>query len=390
MAESEEKTHEPTEHRRQEFQDKGDLPRSREISGAAGLILATIVLAVSLPSLGNALVEVFSLLGEAGDATEMDQTGVQHLFGSVGRIVAIALVPLLGLLWLGNAVVGLVQSQGVIAKEPLEIKWETLDIISQVQQKYLSMEPLIELAKGLVKLLVIGAVVGTTIWDMADSLPGLCNSDMGALVQTWHDSTFTILRQVIPVAVVLAVADYGWVWYRHHEKMMMSHQEVKEETKASEGDPHVRSARRQRQRRIAMGMTISNVKKADAVITNPTHFAVALRYRPEEAPAPIVVAKGADALALRIKAEARRHDIPNVENRTVARMLYYRAREGRMIPEALYGPVARVLAVILRKREAKARAAAARNRPRTAPAPDRRTGTVQALRRAQRVRPPPR
>jgi flagellar biosynthetic protein FlhB len=132
--------------------------------------------------------------------------------------------------------------------------------------------------------------------------------------------------------------------------MMMTKEEVKEEGKQTEGDPHIKAARKKRAFQLAMGQALANVKKADLVITNPTHYAVAIRYRKEEASAPVVLARGVDHFAMKIRAEARRHDIPQVENRELARALYKEGRENKMIPEALFSAVAKVMAVIIRRR----------------------------------------
>jgi len=144
--------------------------------------------------------------------------------------------------------------------------------------------------------------------------------------------------------------DYLYQIYQNSEKMKMTRQEVKDENKNTEGDPHLKAARKKRAQEIAFARTIQNVKKADVVITNPDHYAVALRYRRDESTAPIVVAKGIDRLAQAIKAEAARHDIPQVENRPLARSLHARVKEGKMIPEDLYQAVATILAVLWSRR----------------------------------------
>jgi flagellar biosynthetic protein FlhB len=129
----------------------------------------------------------------------------------------------------------------------------------------------------------------------------------------------------------------------------MTREEIKEETKTMEGDPHAKAARKRRQQEIAYAQTIQKVQEADVVITNPDHYAVALRYRREEGTAPVVLAKGVDELAQRIKAEARKHDVPQVENRPLARRLFRTVKAGHAIPEDLYGVVARILAVIWKR-----------------------------------------
>lgn len=136
-----------------------------------------------------------------------------------------------------------------------------------------------------------------------------------------------------------------------------------------EGDPHVRAARRARAREIASVKAVRDVHRADVVVTNPTHYAVALRYNVDEAPAPVVIARGVDHLALKIKQEARRHDIPVIENRPLARALYAESTIGHMIPEELYGAVAQVLAVIMRRRNARTRSIQRRPAPGQSPRP---------------------
>jgi len=175
--------------------------------------------------------------------------------------------------------------------------------------------------------------------------------DTAGILMALQDMAMLVLSRALPVAVILAVLDYSYQWYQNHEQMMMTLQEVKEEHKANEGDPKMKQARRNRARQIAMAQMAQSTARADVVITNPTHFAVALRYRKDEAPAPVVVARGMDAVAQKIKLEARRRDIPTIENRPLARALYASAKVGQMIPESLYGAVARVLAVLWKRRK---------------------------------------
>lgn len=352
---SEERSHEPTEHRTSQFRERGEVPRSQEISGASGLILATLALAVALPGIGRAIGDVFFTVAHSGSVTELDQNSLLELLDFVISKVSRALAPLFIILWFGAAIVGLIQSQGIIPKEGLSFKFEALDLIKRGKEKFFSTTPLVELAKGLVKIFVIGGVVGSVLWELVDTIPALCAADLASTLGIWQEAVFTVLRRVLPVAIVLALGDYAFAWWKHHEKMMMTTAEVKDENKETDGNPQMRAARKARARRLASAKTLANVQRADVIITNPTHFAIGLRYRPEEAPAPIIVSRGADLMARMIKMEARKHDIPSIENRALARALYQTGKEGAPIPEALFGPVARVLAVILRRREARQR-----------------------------------
>ncbi len=174
------------------------------------------------------------------------------------------------------------------------------------------------------------------------------------LLTVLRQLAWLVLLRAVPVAAVIAVMDYSYQAWRLKEKMMMSREDIKQDQKNAEGDPHLKAARRRRQMEISRGVkAIAAVAEADVIIVNPTHYTIALRYRREEAPAPVVLAKGLDHLALKMQAEARRHDIPRVENRLLARALYAQAKEGQMIPEDLYSAVAEILAIIYRKRAAR-------------------------------------
>jgi len=154
------------------------------------------------------------------------------------------------------------------------------------------------------------------------------------------------------VALAVGGADFAWQRYHMSEQMMMSRQDVRQEHKESEGDPQVRARRRALARQAAMRQLV-DVSRADVIVTNPTHYAVALRYRKAENASPIVVARGLDHLALKIRQEGGRHDVPIVENRGLARALYARSRVGAPIPSEFFGPVAQILALIYRRRRRK-------------------------------------
>ena len=156
-----------------------------------------------------------------------------------------------------------------------------------------------------------------------------------------------------PLGIGLGVSDYAYSWWRNNEQLKRTDQELKDDLKQSDGDPHVKAARRRRAREIAASQGIRLVKDADVVVTNPTHYAIALRYRRGEDDAPIVLAKGVDHLAAKIRAEADRHGVPRIENRLLARGLYAMVDVGMRIPEEYYAAVAQVLAMVYNKRAAR-------------------------------------
>ncbi|MFH1469858.1 MAG: EscU/YscU/HrcU family type III secretion system export apparatus switch protein [Pseudomonadota bacterium] len=348
--EGQEKTHEPSERQREKFKERGEIARSREVGAAIGLIATAVALAVGvrplLRHLQANLLANFSFHG----SPDLDATGGVALLRNTAVDVMWMLAVPLGVLWLFALAGGVAQSRAIIPKEPLKLRWEVFDLANAAKQKFLSSAPWVELAKGLIKLGVLGGLVWIAVKDRVAALPTLAATTPQEVLGAMGDYAVVLIVRALPVAIVIAALDYAYQYWRMDEKMKMTTQQLKEEHKEQEGDPHLRAARKARARQIAMARTLRNVQRADLVITNPTHFAVALRYRAHEAPAPIVVAKGLDHMALKIRQEAAKHDIPCVENRPLARALYPQAEEGHMIPEDYFGPVARILATVLKRR----------------------------------------
>ncbi len=345
-----EKTHEPTERRKQQARDKGEIPKSREVSGTIGLVTAVLVLAIFLRQIGEGIQGVFVMSFTSIPEGDLSIDVVMDLLNEVvAALVSILAAPLL-IMWVAAAVSGLIQSKGVIPKEPIKFDPNKLNPLPGLKKIFLSSQPLVELAKGLLKLGLIGWMVWTALEEEAAILPDMTYMTIEGLLEVHYNMAMLVVSRALPVAVVISILDYAYQWYQNHEKLMMTHQEVKEEHKDTDGDPHLKAARRARAREIASVKAIGEVRRADVVVTNPTHYAIALRYRPNEAPAPIVLCKGVDHLAMKIKAEARAHDVPTIENRPLARALYATAKIGEMIPEDLYGAVAQVIAVIMSRR----------------------------------------
>ncbi len=352
MAEDEgqDKTHEPTGKRIQDFRDRGQVPKSQEITTAFGLATGGMAMLIAAPAIGRAIGNTFVMTWSRIPVGELTDGEVLLMFSAAGRQALQALgVPVLTYLFI-MLVVGYIQQRGAFPKEPFKGGVDKLNPINGFKEKFLSSRPFVELAKGVGKLLLIGWLVYGATRDRFGLFPALMTQSVGATMVAFREVVILILVRALPVAFFIAVLDYLYEWYRLHEQMKMTREEIKEEQKSTDGDPHMKAARRQRAREIAMAQTLHNVPKADVVITNPTHYAVALRYRKDEAPAPVVVALGVDHLALKIRSEAQRHDIPQVENRALARALYAQTKEGQMIPEDLFGPVAKILAVIWRRR----------------------------------------
>ena len=344
-----EKTHDPTDAKKRQFREEGKVAKSQEITGAAGLLVGFGVLLLYSSKMSMAMTDLAVMCWSV-----TTEPNIRQLFARVGVALVAALAVPLGVMWLGSGVVGLIQSRMIIPKEPLKLEWGRINPISQFKEKFLTPAPLVELVKGLLKIGLVGASVWMGISPQLPLLVSLSHQDPIVLLTTLHDLTWLVLLRAMPVAAAIAALDYSYQVWRMNEKMMMSLEEVKQDQKNAEGDPQFKAARRRRQMEIAQSVaSISSVQEADVLLVNPTHYAIALRYRKEEAPAPVVLAKGLDLLALKMQAEARRHDVPRVENKLLARALYAQAETGQVIPEDLYAAVAEILAIIYQKRAAR-------------------------------------
>ena len=344
-----EKTHEPTAKKQQEFRDKGNIPRSQDLFGVMTLAVGIPYLLVRQDLIGSQIMQFTQRLYGTLDQTDINQTQFLFLIQECLEVVVSVTMPLLCALWLGIVVAGLIQSRFIIPKEPIKINWETLNPIDGIKKKFFSWQPVIELVKGVLKLFLLVWLVWLGVKDEIVGLPSLINASPSEQIIKVTEIAEIIFWRALVLGIFVFLIDYAYNWWDNRQQMMMTHQEVKDEFKDAEGNPQFKSVRIQRQYDLAMGH-IQNVANADVVLTNPTHFAVALRYRRDEAEAPIVIAKGVDFLAFRIRDAARMNNITVIENPPLARGLYFKSTVGQMIPPEFYAAVAEILAAVYRRR----------------------------------------
>jgi flagellar biosynthetic protein FlhB len=196
------------------------------------------------------------------------------------------------------------------------------------------------------KVLVVGFIAYAYINDKLSDLTVLMGADINTIIRNGFDMIFDLAFRTCAAILILSVIDYGWQWRQYEQELKMTKQEVKEEYKQMEGDPKIKAKIKEKQRKISMRRMMSDVPKADVVITNPTHFAVAVKYDPEAADAPVMLAKGMDYIAYRIRRIAEENDVAIVENKPLARALYDAVEIGDKIPAELYHAVAEVLAYV--------------------------------------------
>lgn len=352
-----EKTEDATPRKREEARDEGRVPKSQELTTAALLLGAALVLNTLGPALGLMLsTSMASGLMLAG-AGPLDSASAVLLLQGVGWKALSGLGSVLfALAGLALAVTA-VQARGVIAGKVLEPKWSRISPMEN-GKRMLGWQPWVELVKSLAKLLLVGICVYVSLRAAWGESMALTQQSPGQLLTLVRVYAVRLLMTAGLAYLALALADYAWQIFQHEKSLRMSKQEVKDEHKQNEGDPMVKARMRSMGRALARRQMMAEVPRADVVITNPTHIAVALKYDPDSFEAPVVLAMGQRKVAQRIKEIAREAGVPTVENKPLARALLASAKVGTSIPAELYLAVAEVLAWVFsrRKRDAGVRA----------------------------------
>ena len=348
-----ERTEDPTSKKLDEAVERGDVAKSQEVNTWFILAGATLILLAFSNRMGSGL--LVTLRGVIANAHDIpvDGRGIINMTAKLGiEILAAIAIPFL-LLALAAVAGNMVQHRLVWSAEGLKPKLNKISPAAGFQRLF-SKQALANFAKGLVKLAVIGAVMAALLWPERHRLEGLVATDPAAILPLTKSLSLTILGAVVAVLAIVAAADYLFQYRVWFERQKMSVRELKEEFKQSEGDPAVKGKIRQiRYARMKKRM-MAAVPKASVVITNPTHYAVALQYE-RGMNAPLCLAKGIDAIALKIREVADKHSIPIVENVALARALHATVEIDQEIPPEHYKAVAEVIGYVMRLRRAVAR-----------------------------------
>ncbi|MFO7610806.1 MAG: flagellar biosynthesis protein FlhB [Candidatus Krumholzibacteriia bacterium] len=346
-----EKTEKATGRRREQARNKGQVAKSQEVSGAFLLVTGVLVLLLT----GGRFAEVLGrntayLLSQAHVLGPANRWGVRDLLEANLEVLLAALAPLLGALLVAAFGGNVIQVGLHASAESLAFKTEKLNPITGMK-KFFRKTMLFEIAKNVVKIALIGLLAWWTISGLMGKLAGMAILPLPEVVALGRAGFMTLMARLLAFVLLLAVIDWAWQKYQHEENLRMSKHEIKQENKELEGDPQIKARIRGLQFEMARKRMLPDVPKADVVITNPTHYAVALRYLPGSA-APVVVAKGQDHVAAVIRQIARKARVPVIENKPVARALYRQVEVGKMIPESLFQAVAEVLAYVYRLKKA--------------------------------------
>ncbi len=339
------KTEQPTAKRRQETENKSGPPRSRELTSTLALLFAFLFLYWWGGSMYGSIKECCRhFLGNAG-TYNLNQASVQNIMlGTMGTLAYI-LGPFLLAMMMAGVAVSIGQGGWSFSTERLSYNTDRLNPLAGAQ-KLLKIDSLVETFKSILKLAVLGYVAYHTLRQEIEELSFLSGGSVTEIIAFFGRVTFRLVLRIVGILLVLGVLDYLYVRWRFTQNIKMTKHEVKEEGKESEGDPQVKRKMRSLHMERARKRYSRIVPTADVVITNPTHYAVALKYDRDRMFAPVVIAKGADYLAQKIKEIARKNNVMLVENRFLARELYAQVKEGSPIPETLYAAVAEILAYV--------------------------------------------
>jgi flagellar biosynthetic protein FlhB len=340
---AEEKTEKPTEQRKRQARRDGTIARTPDLGVWVGMLAASVL----LPMVARSTLERAQALyvRGMGIVTDPDPTKAIHFLRAAMIDGAVAVAPLAVALFVIALAAAATQGGLRPATKLFMPDFKRLNPISGLK-KVLGPQGLWEGLKALLKGIVIGLVVYYALRNLIPALLSSTAMPLQALVATIGGAVISIIQAAAAAGLVLAAADYGMAKRRTNKQLRMSKQEIKEEHKRSEGDPHVKGQIRARQMEMARQRMMSDLKKADVVLVNPTHVAVALRYEPTKG-APRVVAKGAGLIADKIREVAREHRIPMVQDVALARALYRSCDLGDEIPAEFFGAVARVLAFVM-------------------------------------------
>lgn len=345
MSEQEgEKNFAPTAKRKRDAALKGDVLRSRELATAVTMLVGAAWLKFAGPWM-------FDQLGDALRAgMTWDRGSIEHFEPGKAMLwlLGLALPPVLilgSLVMVSSVGSQLGFGEGRWVGQNLAPKGSRINPLSGLKRMF-GLQGLIEMAKGIAKVALLGAIAWFWGKDMLAALLGLGRGSLGGQLSFAWGAIVELLFALSAGLVVIALIDFPVQWWRRNQRLRMTQQEMRDEHKESEGSPENKAAQRQRQRQIAMGGVAQAMREAQFVITNPTHFSVALAYDPEKASAPIVLAKGRGEKALAMRELAAELALPVLEYPALARSVYYTTRERQMIREELYGAVAAVLAFV--------------------------------------------
>ena len=345
-----EKTEAPTEKKRRESREEGQVAFSRELPSAALLAGILLTLIATSPLILDAFREMTTQIFR--EMSKVDELSIDSLYDLSGEIFSTlfpAFAPFTAIIVLVGILASVLQVGVQITLKAIAPKFNKISPLTGLKRLF-STQSLADFLKSMAKLIIVGIVGYITYMDKITELNGLSVATPEAILEYNFTVVAEVSGKIVLALVAIAIFDYLYQRWHHEKQLMMTKQEVKEETKQTEGDPQLKARIRQIQREMSNARMMQEVPKADALIVNPTHFSVAILYDRDVMEAPEVTAKGTDHMALRMRTVARENSVPILERPELARDLYANVEIGESIPERFYKAIAEILAFVYRLR----------------------------------------
>ena len=341
------KTEEPTPRRLEEAREKGQVAKSQEVNHWFMILAFAAIIGLLAPQIAAGLSDSLQGLIARAHQFPVDRGGVGRLLGSLVLEVFLALALPLAVVVMAAVLAGFFQVGLLFTVEPLKPKLNKISLVSGVQRLF-SSRAIVEFLKGVGKLAIVGAVSFLMVWPQRDTIPLIPSMPMLDFLDLLAGLALRVVLAVLAVMTVLAILDLSYQRFQHNKQLRMTKQEVRDEHKQAEGDPMIKARLRQIRAERARRRMLAAVPEADVVVTNPTHYAVALRYDAASMNAPKVTAKGVDKVAQRIRAAAEEHRVPLMENPPLARALFDTVDLDSEVPPEHYKAVAEVIGYVMR------------------------------------------
>ncbi len=341
------KTEKATPKKRQKAREEGQVLQSREMTAAIVLLCLFITIRIAGGFMYEQIYLYFKIVfTEYSKITDMFTIkGLVKVFIDLLLRFLKIVAPIFVVALITGVAAGYAQVGYLFTTKTIGFKFNRINPLNGFK-KIFSLKSVTELVKSLLKITVIGYIGYSYLVDEANNILKTMDMDVISIAIYICTAIIDVAIRMCVAMLILGVIDYGYQWWEYEKSLKMSKQEIKEEHKEAEGNPEIKGKIRQKQRQIALRRMLQDIPKADVVITNPTHFAVAIKYDPKVSDAPLVVAKGQDYIALRIKEIARESKVEIVENKPLARTLYSTVDIGERIPPELFQAVAEVLAFV--------------------------------------------
>ena len=345
-----EKTEAPTEKKRRESREEGQVAFSKELPSAALLAGILLTLIATSPLILDAFREMTTqIFREMSKADELSIGSLYDLSGEIFSTLLPAFAPFAAIIVLVGILASVLQVGVRITLKAIAPKFNKISPLTGLKRLF-STQSLADFLKSMAKLIIVGIVGYITYMEKITELNGLSVATPEAILEYNFTVVAEVSGKIVLALVAIAIFDYLYQRWHHEKQLMMTKQDVKEETKQTEGDPQLKARIRQIQREMSNARMMQEVPKADALVVNPTHFSVAILYDRDVMEAPEVTAKGTDHMALRMRTVARENSVPILERPELARDLYANVEIGETIPERFYKAIAEILAFVYRLR----------------------------------------